>query len=221
MFAVATSCAKFPAGGGGAVGTRLIFSFRLAEAPNPNFVYIVALRPSTELSPITQGPIPVIASPWGNGFVAGNATHYVRWDVSKSPDYLVFAFQDPDLLNYFEIGVPVSYHVLNPGEREIRFELELSQIVPAGIAEQYQSIQVNFLTQDVIPQGGSAGKYWDALGDGRLPSGINQYVTIPLKTAGIYDNARFQDLEPPDDVIPNVDPSLDIVDWSVEIRPGA
>jgi hypothetical protein len=68
---------------------------------------------------------------------------------------------------------------------------------------------------DRIPQGSSTEKVWDALGDSRLPSGINQYVTIPLNLNGFYDNERFQDLEPPNDV---QDPSLDIIDWSIEVR---
>lgn len=210
-------CAKYPSGGSVSQGTRLIFSFTLAEAPNPNFVYLVAVRPSVELSPTTQGPIPVIAPPWGNGFVAGNATHFVRWDVAQAPDYLLYKFQDVDLLNYLAIGVPVTYHLLQPGEKTIRFEILLNQLVPAVDASQYQSIQVNFFTMDNVPQGSGGSKVWDALGDSQLPGGVNQYVTIPIKLSGIWDNQRFQDLEPPNDV---ADPSLDIVDWSVEVRPG-
>lgn len=210
-------CAKYPSGGSTSQGTRLIFTFTLAEVPNPNFVYLVAVRPSVELSPITQGPIPVIAPPWGNGFVAGNATHFVRWDVAQAPDYLLYKFQDVDLLNYLAIGVPVTYHLLQPGDKTIRFEILLNQLVPAVDASQYQSIQVNFFTMDNVPQGSGGSKVWDALGDSQLPSGVNQYVTIPIKLSGIYDNQRFQDLEPPNDV---ADPSLDIIDWSVEVRPG-
>ncbi len=209
-------CARFPSGGGGARTTRLIFTFTLAQAVNQNFVYIVALRPSTEDSPTTQGPIPVIAPPWGNGFVAGNCTHFVRWDVTQAPDYLLYAFQDPDLLNYIAVGIPVSYHLMEPGDRTFRFELDLTQIVPEAMVDNYKSIQINFLTMDNVPQGQGGSKIWDALGDGRTPGGINQYITLPLKVSGFYDNARFQDLEPNGDC---VDPSLDMIDWSVEIRP--
>src|SRR5688500_14526164 len=63
------SCAKFPAGSGGTGTARLIFEMEMDGAINPNFVYIVAMNPSTEDNPTTEGPIPVIAPPWGNGFV--------------------------------------------------------------------------------------------------------------------------------------------------------
>ncbi len=182
---------------------------------NQNFVYIVALNPSTESNPPTTGPIPVIAPPWGNGFVAGNATHFVRWDVSQSPDYLLYEFRDAQLLTWVAIGVPVNYEDVMPGARRIYFEIDLDQIVPTGTADTYKSIQVNFLTMDNVPQGTGGDKVWDALGDSRIPSGINQYVTIPLTTSGVYDNARFADLEPRLDT---QDPSLDIVDWRIEVR---
>jgi hypothetical protein len=212
---LAGSCAKFPSTGGGADDTRLIFTLTVADPINGSFVYMVALRPSTETSPTTPGPIPVIAPPWGNGFVAGNCTNFIRWDNHQSPEFLIYAFRDAQLLDYFPIGTPVVFEPFTPGTRTLRFEIDLTQIVSAATAEDYKSIQVNFLTMDVVPQGSATNKTWDALGDSRLPSGINQYVTIPLTTSGTYDNARFQDLEPPNDV---ADPALDLVDWEIEVR---
>jgi hypothetical protein len=210
-------CAKFPGGGGGQGSTRLIFELELDGPINPNFVYIVALRPSTEDVPTTQGPIPVIAPPWGNGFVAGGVTHFVRWDVTQSPHYLIYQFRDSQLIDYFERGVPITFQEVEPGGRILRFEIELTQIAASQAeAESFRTLQVNFLTMDGVPQGSGGDKSWDALGDGRLPSEINEYVNIPLRTAGVYDNRRFQDLEPRGD---NPDPALDILDWSVEVRP--
>lgn len=209
------SCAKFPSSGGLPNDKRLVFIMQVQGTINPNYVYIVALRPSTEPNPPDTGPIPVIAPPWGNGFVAGNATHFVRWDVNQSPDYLLYAFQDPNLLQYFAIGVPIVYEDVLPGVKRIRFEIDLSQIIPAAMLDQYESIQVNFLTMDVVPQGATGSKQWDALGNSLVPSGINQYVTLSLRTSGIYNNQTFFDLEPQNDTTL---PDLDIVDWSVEVR---
>jgi hypothetical protein len=209
-------CAKFPDTGAGAGGTRLIFRMIMDGPVNPNFVYIVALNPSIEDVPTTQGPIPVIAPPWGNGFVEGTVTHFVRWDTSQSPHYLIFQFRDANLIDYFERGVPVNFLEVEPGGREISFEIELSQIAASEAeAETFRTLQVNFLTMDNVPQGTGGDKVWDALGDGRLPGEIDEFVNIPLRTSGIYDNLRFQNLEPRGD---NPDPALDIVDWSVEVR---
>jgi len=210
------ACARFPSTGGGSGTARLIFEMELDGAINPNFVYIVAMNPSTEDNPTTQGPIPVIAPPWGNGFVEGGVTHFVRWDTTQSPHYLVFQFRDAQHIEFFERGVPVNYLEVEPGGKILRFEIELIQIA-ADLAEaqSFRTLQVNFLTMDNVPQGNSGDKSWDALGDGRLPGTINEFVNIPLRTSGVYDNRRFQDLEPVGD---NPDPALDIKDWSVEVR---
>ena len=210
-------CAKFPHTGGGGGGTRLIFTMRLDGPVNPNFVYIVALHPTTEESPTTQGPIPVIAPPWGNGFVAGTVTHFVRWDTTQSPHFLIYQFRDTQLIDYFERGVPINYQEVQTGDREITFEIELNQIsaTPAE-ADTFRTLQVNFLTMDRVPQGNDPGsKSWDALGDGRLPQEINQFINVPLRTSGVYDNRHYQNLEPQGD---NPDPALDLVDFSVEVR---
>lgn len=209
-------CAKFPSESGGDGSTRVIFEFEMDGPINPNFVYIVAMNPSTEDLPTTTGPIPVIAPPWGNGFVEGNATHFVRWDTSQSPRYLIFRFTDASLINYIERGVPVNYLELEPNGKRLRFEIDLTQIAADKTeADSFRTLQVNFLTMDRVPQGSQTDKSWDALGNGNNPGEVNEFVNIPLKTSGVYDNRRFSDLEPRND---NPDPALDIVDWSVEVR---
>jgi len=213
---LAGACARYPSASSGDGSTRLVFEFTMDGPVNPNFVYIVALNPSTLDNPTTQGPVPVIAQPWGNGFVEGHATHFVRWDTSQAPHFLVFRFTDDTLINYIERGVPVNYVEVEPNGKTIRFEIDLTQIAAdAAEAASFRTLQVNFLTMDRVPQGSQTDKSWDALGDGRLPSEINEYVNIPLRTSGTYDNRRFSDLEPRGD---NPDPALDIVDWSVEVR---
>lgn len=209
-------CAKLPDSGVGAGGTRISFTITLAREVNPNYVYIVALRPSTDPNPPEQGPIPVIAPPWGNGFVAGTVTHFVSWANIQSPRYLLYRFRDTALIDYFALGAPVNFVDVLPGGKVLRFEIDLTQIAPdAATAATYETLQFNILTNDRIPQGNSGTKTWDALGDGRLPSEINTPITISVRNSGTYDNARFFDLEPNGDV---ADPDLDIVDWKVEVR---
>jgi hypothetical protein len=211
------SCAKVPGGGAVAGTTRLAFTMRVSREIRPNYIYMVAIRPSTDLNPPEQGPIPVIAPPWGNGFVAGTVTHFVMWSDTQSPRYLIYQFRPgTNLIEYFAIGAPINYVDVSPGERELKFEIDLTQIAPSSaVADTYQSVQLNFLTMDRIPQGTSGTKAWDALGDSRLPTEVNSPITIPLRTSGTYDNARFQNLEVPGDV---ADPDLDVIDWKVEVR---
>lgn len=205
-------CAKFPDAVVGPGSQRIVFRVTVEREINPAFVYIVALRPTVEENPTDSGPIPVIAPPWGNGFVAGNCTHFVRWDPTQSPRFLVYRFRDASLLDYFPTGVPIRVTEVVPGDRQIEFELDLTQISDAP--ETLRNLQVNFLTMDRVPQGSTGSKNWDALGDGRLPSGLNQWVTIPLRTSGRYDNARLGGIEPDRDA---PDPDLEIVDFSVEV----
>jgi len=221
LILVLGGCAKMPDGGFGPGSTRLVFRMRMAQngVINPNYIYMVALRPSNESNPPEVGPIPVIAPPWGNGFVAGDVSHFVQWANVLSPKYQLFEFRPgTDLIEYRSIGVPVLFTDVTVGSDFIEFELNLDQLadVPAD-ALNFQSLQINFLTMDRIPQGSIGSKNWDALGDGRLSTSVNSPITVPLRISGTYNNQtnQFTDLEPVGDVL---DPDLDIAEWSVEVR---
>ena len=209
-------CAKLPVGGGIPTTKRVTFSFTMQTAINQNFVYIIPLRPSALSNPPDQGPVPVVAPPWGNGFVSGNVNYFVKWDFTQLPQSQceIFQFADANLINYFAIGVPISFSQ-TPDGKTLMFQLDLAQIAPdATTAESYQSVQVNFLTMDHVPQGSTGSKTWDALGDSRLPSQINTWVTIPLRTSGTYTNSSTGFIEPTGDC---ADPALDIADWLIQV----
>src|SRR5437868_380285 len=141
-------CAKLPVGGGIPTTKRVTFSFTMQNAINQSFVYIIALRPSAVANPPDQGPVPVVAPPWGNGFVSGNVTYFVKWDFTQPPQSQceIFQFADANLINYFAIGVPISFSQSTDG-KTLTFQLDLAQIAPdIATAEGYQSIQTNFLT---------------------------------------------------------------------------
>ncbi len=179
------------------------------------YVYIVALRFSTEDVPTDGGPIPVIGPPWGNGFVAGRATHFMLWDPAAGSAYTLYRFVNPvTLTDWFAVGVPIITENVIQGSRRIRFEFELGQLFPnQADRDALRTMQVNFLTMDRVPQSGSS-KLWDALGDSRNITTVNEFVSIPLRTNGSYDNARSGLIEPTGDVS---DPSLDISNWRVEV----
>lgn len=157
----------------------------------------------------------MVSPPWGNGYVAGNATHLVWWDPTAINDYLLYKFVDVQLNNRVIVGVPVSVENVTVGARRIRFELLLTQLVDDPLdAADLRSLQVNFLTMDRIPESGT-NKEWDALGNNAIPSEINSYVRIPLRINGIYSNQSANNLEPSGD---QNNPDLDISDWSIEVR---
>lgn len=208
-------CAKFPDSGTFAGVKRLTFSMTVAGQINPNYVYIFAIQPSTTGNPTTTGPIPVISQPWGNGFVAGNCTYYVRYDPTTTPTYTVYQFRDGTLLQSFAIGAPVGYTDPGSGGQTLTFQLDLTEIAGStSIAQSYQALQVNFLTMDHIPTGSDTSKVWDALGDETDPAQINSYVNIPLTTNGTYNNLYYHGLEPKGDC---ANPDLDITDFSVVV----
>lgn len=216
---LAFGCARFPTGGGGGFTKRFRFTIRLAAPVNPQYVYIVAINDADDLTGQNGGPIPVIQRPWGNGFVAGRATHFVRYDgFLPNGGYGVFRFTDlVNLLTYFQTGVPVNFLTPGPGDDTLFFEIDATQLRPDPMqAVLIRALQVNILTMDRVPTDPNDPnpKTWDALGDSRDPQSINDYITIDTTTNRIYRNADLQ-IEPPQDT---PDPSLDIVDWTIEIR---
>jgi len=220
LLVVLLGCAKLPPEGSIPVTKRLVFTVTTANPLNPNYIYMVALNPSTDVNPTTQGPVPVVAQPWGNGFVAGGCSNFVWWDPSQPPGahYTIYQFVDASLINFVRTSVPVDSTEPPVGTgRTLQFTIDLAQIAPSvDVANSYQNIQINLLTMDRRPQGNdTGGKNWDALGDGRIPSQINTWVTIPLRVSGVYTNQTFSNIEPTGDV---ADPALDIVDFSIEVR---
>lgn len=185
----------------------------IRSSPSP-YVYIVAMRFSTEDAPTTQGPIPVISPPWGNGFVAGNATHFVLWDPTNANPYTVNRFIDSTLINSIVTGIPVTSQPVGSGSNEIRFEVDLAQLFPTQAErDAIRSVQLNLLTMDRVPTSGTT-KLWDALGDGRLPGEINFPITLSMRRNGAYSNTGSGTIEPTGDV---ADPQLDLSDWQVTI----
>ncbi|RYG18499.1 hypothetical protein EON82_22545, partial [bacterium] len=92
-FALA-GCAKFPANGASNNFTRLVFRFTMASPIDPNYIYVVAIRPikttSTQID--TNGPIPVVLQGSKNGFVEGWPTRFIRYDETVAELYNVYQF---------------------------------------------------------------------------------------------------------------------------------
>lgn len=217
-------CAKFPDTPDAGEGARLIFHLKVDgkirfgtenNVQGAPYIYMVALNPSELDNPTVQGPIPVIAPPWGNGFVSGNATHFIWWDPTQASPFTLYKFTNADLTQWSAVGVPINAVDASVGTSELTFEISLRQLIPdATSAAKIRSMQVNFLTMDRAPQSGST-KFWDAIGDGRFANSVNTWITVPLRSNATYDNTLAGDIEPRGD---QPDPDLDLVDWSIEVR---
>lgn len=216
---ILTSCAKYPTGPAGQTTKRIDISMTVAGTLNPGYVYIFAFNPSSDPNPTTTGPLPVVAPPWGNGFVAGNCTYFVQWTPSQIPTYTIYQFTDPLLNNYLPVGTPVTFtDVPTGGGHKLEFSIDLSQIAPdLATANSYKSLQLNLLTMDTVPRGSGGSKNFDSIGDDRTAQGISQWLTIPLTTTGTYTNATYGIIEPTGDVISDNDPALDISDFSIQV----
>ena len=206
-------CAKFPASIG-ADTTRVIFRMTVRGQINPNYVYVFPIRVSVNPNPVGDGPIPTLQFPTANGFVQGNVDYFVLW----SPDttqYTLYKFTDSTLTFYNAVGNPINIVEVTQGSRTLGFELSMEQLAP-GAAAQQQVLQVNFLTMNKRLDQSSTGRIIDCLGNTNLQTDFNEPVKIPLATTGLYDNARFNFLEP---IEPDcLDPDLDITDWSVQVN---
>ena len=203
LAAMCLGCAKFPTVASSDFTKRLVFTMTVDTQLRTGleeggsglpYVYIIALRLSTDANPIDDGPLPVVV-PGGNGFVAGNATHYILWNPLASPSYQIWQFQDATLEISFQTGVPISSLPISQGDRTLQFEIDLGQLVLPADVDLYKSVQVNFLTMNSTATSGG-GRLWDALGDGRIPTEINNYFLLPLNSADTYSNTNTGSNEP-------------------------
>jgi hypothetical protein len=218
---VAAGCAKLPSGGSQGSGTIINLSMTMQQPINPGFTYVMALNPTTVQNPVTQGPIPVIAPPWGNGIVGGNSQYLVIWNLNapQGQQAQIYNVPSPGAQPIPTAFVPITFSQ-SPDGLTLNAEVLASEIAPsAAVAQTYQGLQVNFLTMSIVPTPQYTGsRIEDALGNQNNPNTINSWITIPLNTSGTYNNARYGgDLTSPNWVS---DPTLDIVNFSVQITPA-
>jgi hypothetical protein len=106
------------------------------------------------------------------------------------------------------------------GGDELRFELDINQLIAQGLLRDARALDINFITTDQINVNPNAGfKTFDGLGRAG-----NVFVTIPFQVNGTFDNGTTGGIEEEDigDVFNCFDINgcldLDIADWSVEVQ---
>ena len=187
-------CAKYPDTGATTTGAQLNITLTVAGQINPSDYYFVVFNNANQQSP-PDGPDPVIAPPWGNGFVAGQATSYLEFNSSQPGDgYFLYSFVPGSLLQQSsQIGLPISDSPVSAGSRTLQFRIPLSNLATSTLtAGQTNYIQVNFIATNTLPANPddpnpNPPKEFDALGDQNAKQ-TNAYITIPTNVSGTYTN---------------------------------
>lgn len=223
-------CANTPPGAGSTSGPQLIVTMTVAGTINPQYFYFVLFNNANDTTG-SNGPIPVIAAPWGNGFAAGRTanaglTQYVEYAASQPQGFGVYGIvPGSNLRSSTYLGIPVQSSATN---NTLQFQIPLAQLATAAVPlSKINSVQINFLATNTVPidPNYTGTKYFDALGNSTDIGSINSYITISTLQNGIYQNSDHN-LEPSGDVAeagngvyrPVNEPDLDIVNWSVEVR---
>ncbi len=225
---LAAGCAKTPTTANGGVGPQLFITMTVKGQINPaDFYFVLFNVNNTAGVGGATGPIPVVASPWGNGFATGAITSFVEW-TGNTYLFNVVNPADPTLRTY----APGQFALPNAvppqtGGTTLQFQIPLSFLATASIpVASITSVQINFLATDAIPLDPYSGtKLFDALGTSNEVGSINDFISIPTMQSGVYQNSDKL-LEPSGDVtqagngtFQTADnPDLDIVNWRVEVR---
>ncbi|HEY3782167.1 MAG TPA: hypothetical protein VGL56_13875 [Fimbriimonadaceae bacterium] len=221
FFLLSTSCAELPSGGATGNQTLITLSMTMQQPLNQGFTYAMALNPVTTTNPTNQGPIPVILPPYGNGIVAGGCQYLIIWNFSAPPTQQaqIYTLATPNFFPAPTPYVPINFS-LSPDGTTLTAEISISEIASSStVAATYQALQINFLTMSVVPTGSNqVSRIYDALGNQGNNSTQNSWITVPLNTAGTYNNARYgNELAAPNWIS---DPTLDITNFSVNVAPG-
>lgn len=243
----AGGCARLPPSKTTLSGKRLHVSIRFRSPINPNNHYFFLINNAGDQNAHGPVPVldPPYGNGFATGSGGGTAgfTDFVRFDSLQPQGYALYhALGDPNRSNFIFEGQPVAFTAPDGGDPRsanlLQFDIDLSQLIVDGngaplpdaaqaksLANAIRFLQVNFIATDVVPRDVATPvvKQTDSLGDSRTLLGASSFLVIDVTQTGrIYDNAAFagQAIAEPDflDIFNGNDPSLDITDWSIEIR---
>ena len=239
-------CAKSPSTGGSSPvsGPQLLVTMTVAGNINPKYYYYILFNVNNAKGPnntAVTGPVPVVAVPYGNGYAAGAFTNYVEYN-SGQPGGTNFNYYavDPTLFNSQPLGQSRLIQAQAVGNT-LTFQLPLAYLATSSVtADQINSLQVNFITTNVVPPNGqniTVPKYFDALYPPQQAG--NSYVNLIIRDVngtllantftnigsgvneGSGDVAQYVNGVPitvtgttPDGVTTN---DLDITNWTIQL----
>lgn len=212
LVVAASGCARGPnevetPGAPSAPGVnRLTVLWKMDAAVNDSYYYFVAFDSDGNQA---TGPLPVISSPWGNGWGTGTFNLFVEYHGGV---YGVYTHAvNPD-------GTPNDTFVNRPfssippaGSNQMQFTLDMDSYFGADLRQ----LEVNFITTNelILDPNISIRKIYDALG----PTG-NDYVSIQTQSNVTFSNSDpLVSREVAGDVAGEF-PAIDIVDWAITIE---
>lgn len=213
------------------------------KQPQGNYYYVVINRTDTQSD---NGPVPTLAPNWGGNGIAAAAqgtgqgfVAVVRYERNLSTigglEVGVTTDSAGNIVNPTSAGFGArSFTVVGPPDRilslpeqggdpnTISFQLDLGRLPNPNA----RYVQLNFISQNSLPQGvENVEKVWDALGDGTQTGSINNPLTIDTTQNPTISNSQQigPSREPESDVRDRLldlrdDTSLDLVDWTVQVR---
>jgi len=201
---LAVGCAKSPTTGGvGVVTNRLLVQFSVDGGINDLFYYFVAFDDDDNPA---DGPLPVISSPWGNGWGTGSFTRFVEYHQGVFR-VLTHTVNDDGTVDDEYVDRPFQF-TFPQGGKELSFVLDYAKNFPSDP----RTLDINIITTDeiILDPNLQIEKTFDALG----PRG-NDYVSIQTQTNGVFTNQTAAIREEAGDVSR---PDLDLIDWRIEIQ---
>ena len=181
----------------------------------------------------------------GSGANTGGFTDFVRFDNFQPGNNgytLYHVVGDPNRSRFVNEGSPVTTVRPDANDprtgKQLQFQIDLSQLATdsngaalppdqaVAAARSIRFLQMNIISTDVIPTdlATPVNKQVDSLGDTRSSTGQSSFVVLDVSQNRVYRNSDFIGqgaFEPSDNDIfgsSTPDPSLDLVDWSVEVR---
>ncbi len=247
LLLMAGGCARLPPSKTTLSGKRLHVVMRFRSPVNPNYHYFFLINNAGDQNAPGAVPVlnPPYANGFatGSGGGATGFTDFVRFDNLQPQGYgLYHVLGDLNRSNFIFEGQPVAFTTPDNSDPRtasvLQFDIDLSQLIVDGngqplpdatqaktLANAIRFLQINLISTDVIPRDVATpiAKQVDSLGDSRTLLGASSFLVIDATQIGrIYDNASYagQAIGEPDtlDVYNGNDPTLDLVDWSIEIR---
>jgi hypothetical protein len=210
-------CASTPSGVTPGKQTLITFEVQVAgsiNTANPASYYYIVLDTDNDPS---DGPIPVVSRPWGNGYAAGSYTHYILYRPGSG--FRVYRSADPNHTEAVYMGTPLQAGIAttNRPNDTLVVQVERSQI--ATVNTNVSALDVNVIATDRVPL--DPQEITPKIVDGLGPSG-NDFVTIPLTFTTTYANGVDPDPGHPE--TPNdapglaTRPDLDLASWRITVQ---
>lgn len=185
-------CAKSPSTGSSSPvsGPQLLVTMTVAGNINPNYYYYVLFNVNNTPGPgktAVTGPVPVVVSAdnTGNGYAAGAFTNYVEYNSGQTggTNFNYYAV-DPTLFYSKPLGQSRLIQAQASGNT-LTFQIPLAALATSAVsAADINSLEVNFIATNVVPQSGqslSTPKYFDALYPPQQAG--NSYVNLIVRDA--------------------------------------